>query len=812
MDHLLQDLRFATRMLGKNPAFTAVAILTLALGIGANAALFSVVDAVMLRPLPFYQPARLVAVHATNIQRNDASGEVSYPVFLDWRSQTQSFDSMSAWNLSHFTYTGAGQAENLVGVVASANLFSTLGVSPVLGRAFSADEDQPNSGGLPVVLSYELWRSHFGADSSAVGRAITLEGHSFNVIGVMPAGFEFPVQGEAVQLWTTIANDMGGKTPMTAQRGAAYLEVLARLKPRISIARAQAELLGIQQRLNNQYPENRPRGIRINPELNEIVGEMRDALLLLFVAVGFVLLIACANVANLLLARATSRSKEIAIRSALGASRGALIRQLLTESVLLSLCGASLGLVLANWAIRALVRLAPEGLPRVGEIGLDLRVLGFTMLVAAATGILFGLAPALQVSRRRLSQRLEEGGRGGSEGVHHGRVRSSLVATEVALAMVLLVGAGLLLRSLSQLRQVNPGFAADHVVTFAISLSNRYSHPQRVEFCQQLLERIRALSGVRAASAIFGLPLQNQVGIGTSFDIEGRPVPKSERPQTGFRPIALDYFHTMAIPLVKGRDFTLHDDAGSTPVVIVNQTLAQRFFPGEDAIGKRIQPGVSIGEGEAPIRQIVGVVGDVKSASLRAPVEPEVYVPHAQGAIGYMHIVVRTDWPSASLIPALRSEVAALDKELPLLNVKSLDDYMDASIAAPRFVTALLGVFAGLAFVLTATGLYAVISYSVAQRTREMGIRIALGAQPGTILRMVLAQGVRLSLIGVVGGVVASLAVARVLRSLLYGVTPTDLVTFATATALLVALSLLASYIPAWRATKIDPMQTLSQE
>jgi putative ABC transport system permease protein len=812
MNLLLQDLRFAARMLGKSPAFTTIAVITLALGIGANAALFSVIDAVLLKPLPFNDPARLVAVHTIDLKDNRPD-EVSYPNFLDWNAQSHAFEGLSVWHVTNFIYTGGPQAEYLTGGVVSGNLFSLLGVSPVLGRGFTPDEGNLNSTSLPVVLSHRLWQSRFGSDPNMIGRAIALDRRSFNVVGVMPADFQFPVQGHPVDLWTTIANDMEGKTPMPTQRGTAYLEVIGRLKPQVSLEQAQRDMSAIQERLNKQYPENNRHGITINPEINEIVGDMHDPLLVLFGSVGFVLLIACANVANLLLARATSRNKEVAIRTALGATRWNLTRQLLTESVLLSLCGAVLGLVLANWAIRAVLKVAPAGLPRLESVTLDWRVLGFTMLIAVATGILFGLAPVWQISKRQMSGPLNEGGRSGTEGLHRSRVRGALVVTEVMLALMLLVGAGLLLRSLSHLRKVNPGFAADHVETFAVTLDSRkYTRPQRVEFCSRLLEKIRQLPGVRAASAIFGLPLQSQVGIYSTFEIEGHPTAPSERPQTGYRLIASDYFHTMRIPLVKGRDFGPFDTAESKPVAIISETMARRFFPGEEPVGKRFRPDVAIGVEDAPMREIVGVAGDVRSGGLGAASEPEVYVPHAQGPIGYMHIVVRTELRPESLVPAFRNQVAELDRDLPLLDVKSLEEYVDASIAGPRFDTVLLGIFAGLASALTAIGLYGVISYSVAQRTREMGICIALGAEPGAILRMVLAQGVRLSLTGVVGGVVASLAVARVLRSLLYGVTPTDLVTFATATALLIAVSFFASYIPAYRATRIDPVQALSQE
>lgn len=812
MDVLIQDLRYGTRMLRQNPGFTLIAVLTLALGVGANAAIFSVLNAVLLRPLPFRDPGRLVAVLTTS-QGGRSGGTASYPNFLDWRAQNHVLQAMSVWRDENFTLVGKGEPVQAAGMIVSANLFSMLGVLPELGREFAASEDRPSSTGLPVILSHRFWQSRFGSDPQVIGRALTLNDRSFTVVGVMPAGFQFPIQNDAVDLWTTIAYDaLGGGTPITEQRGAAYLSVTGRLKPHVSIVQAQAELNAIQAGTNKQYPENRPIGINVVAEIDRVVGMMRTPLMMLLGVVAFVLLIACANVANLLLAKATARRHEIGIRLALGASRRMIVRQLLTESLLLSTLGGALGLFLATWAISLLIRLAPSLLARVAETSVDWRVLGFTMLIAAATGLLFGIFPALQISRSTFAGALNESGRSRSAGAHRSRVRSSLVVSETALALLLLVGAGLLLRSLWRLHRVDPGFVTDRVVTFYLDPpATRYNATHIVDFYRTLLQQIQTVPGVHSASAILGLPLSS-AGIFSRFQVEEHPVPASQRPRLAFRVVDLDYFRTMGIPLLKGRDFTPQDDVKSTPVVVVNQTLAQRFFPGEDPVGKRIQTGVSYTRGDSPMLQIVGVVGDVRAESLASDPLPEAYVPHAQAPNHYMSVVVRTSLPPQSMIPALRQLVWSLDKDLPLLDIKTLDEYVSDSIAPPRFVTLLFGVFAGLAFVLTAIGFYGVVSYSVAQRTRELGIRMALGAQRKNILGMVVQQGLALAVMGVAAGLAAALALTRLMASLLFGVRPTDPATFAMVVLLLLLIALLASYLPARRATKVDPMLALRYE
>jgi putative ABC transport system permease protein len=814
MNGLFEDFRFAFRLLRKTPGFTAVAVLTLALGIGANTAIFSVIHAVLLRPLPFHNPSRLVAVNTTEPGRRDNIG-VSYPAFLDWKSQNHVFEGLSVFRVDDFTLTGRAEALHVTGAVVSANTLSLLGVAPILGRDFNPEEDQPVRTGLPIILSHRFWQDRFGSDPNILGQSLTLSGQLFTVAGVMPPGFQFPVQSTPVDLWTTIALDaqpINGSLPMTAQRGVAYLDVIARLKARVTLAQAQTEMSRIQSALNNQYPENRPRGIAVAPEIDQLIGEARPGLLILFGAVGLVLLIACANLSNLLLARATARSREISVRKALGATRWLVVRQLLTESTLLAAVGGAAGLVFAVWTVKWVIRLAPGELPRISESGLNLEVLIFTAAVAVFTGLLFGLIPAWQATGRKLATSLNEGGRSGTETRGRSRLKDAFVVIETALAVVLLAGAGLLLRSLLGLRRVDPGFAKDHVITFGLDLPGRYGQLQRIEFYRQLFGRVRSLPGVRSASAAFPLPLSaNEVK--TAFDVEGQPEKKSERPVTTLHLVDDDYFRTVGIPLLRGREFDPRDDApDATAVVIISQSLARQVFGGEDPVGKRIRPGISSGNEQPPMRLVVGVVGDVKAEGLAAPSIPESYVPYAQLPFAPMSVVVRTVIDPRTMVPTLQREVQSLDKDLPLLHVKTLDEYVDDSIADTRFETVLLGTFGTLALALTAVGLFGVISYTVVQRTREVGIRLALGAAPGAIAGMIVKNGVWLASVGVGIGLAAAFGLTRLMRSLLYGVSPLDPITFFGVPIVLFAIALFASYIPARRAAKVDPMVALRYE
>jgi len=821
MNGLIQDARYALRQLRKTPGFTTVAVLTLALGIGANTAIFSVVDAVLLRPLPFHNASRLVVVKTTEPGRRDDIG-VSYPAFLDWRSRNHVFEALSAYRTDDFTLTGRSEPAHVTGAVVSANTFSLLGVTPALGRDFAAEEDTPSANGRPVILSYSLWQERFGSDPNIVGQSVTLSGQQFTVAGVMPAGFQFRLQTDHVEFWTTIALDAespNGAPPMTAQRGASYLDVIARLKPQVTQLQAQTEMSTVQDAINREYPEHRPKGIAIVPEIDAIAGDARSGLFMLSAAVGLVLLIACANLSNLLLARAMARHKEISVRVALGATRWDIVRQLLAESSLLALTGAAAGLAFAVWAVKLLLRLAPGELPRVSESSLSLPVLAFTAAVAVLTSLLFGLIPALYATRARLASSLSEGGRSGTESRGHARVRDTFVVIETALAVVLLAGSGLMLRSLLGLGKVDPGFAKDHVITFGLDLPggldlpDRYGHSERVQFYERLLVEVRSLPGVRSASAAYPLPL-SAGDVKTSFDVEGRPVKKSERPVTTLHIVDDDYFHTLGTPLLRGRVFEPQDGvAGAPAVVIISQRLAQQAFPGEDPLGKRIRPGISMSVAkEAPMRTIVGVAGDVRGEGVSAPAIAESYVPYAQLPFTSMSVMVRTQGDPQDLVLPLTKTVQSIDKDLPLLHIKTLDQYVSESIADTRFEGVLLGIFGALALSLTAIGVYGVISYTVAQRTREMGIRLALGAERGTIVAMILRSGLLLVTMGVVPGLATALLLTRLIAGLLYGVSPSDPSTFLSVSFVLVAMALLASYIPARRAAKVDPMVALRYE
>ncbi|HEY6271767.1 MAG TPA: ABC transporter permease [Terriglobales bacterium] len=815
MGTLLSDVRYGLRMLAKNPGFTAVAALTLALGIGANTAIFSVVNAVLLQPLPYDQPDRLVSVVSTMLPSN-RDANASYPDFLDWRARNHVFEGLAAFDTRGFTLTGTGTALRLNGAVVSADLFRLLGVNPALGRWFLPEEDKPGAdqGTDAVILSQALWKRQFGSDAQVIGRTVQLDGKPFVIAGVMPGSFQFPPppQTDSPELWTTIAVDAeapGGG--ITTERGAHYLDVMARLKPGITVTQAEAEMRTIAGDLNKQFPENHPRGAKVLPELSELAQNVRPALLILLGAVGCVLLIACANVANLLLARGTARQREIAIRSALGASRGRVMRQVLTECVVLSCLGGALGLLLAIWGIDLLVRVIPEGVPRLSEIGLDARLLVFAVVVSLLTGLLFGLVPAVQGSKTDLTEALKEGARGASEGVQRSRVRSTLVVGEVAIAMVLLVGAGLLMKSFVRLERVDPGFKADHVLTFGLQPPSTYDIGRRQQFFRQVVARIHSSPGVRSASAVTPLPLGGDEA-DCGFQIEGSPVPEASAPNTHYTAAEPDYFRTMGIPFLQGRDFTPRDDLETTPVIIINQTLAELFFPGQNPIGQRIKPGIGNGYNEPPMREIVGVVGDVKPVRLNGPRSAQVYVPMAQSPSGSVVIVARTATDPATIASAARDEVKALDKDVPVFAVKALDEYVGDSVSESRFTSRLLGSFAGLALILAAVGIYGVISYSVTQRTHEIGVRIALGAGLGDVLKLVVGQGVRLALAGIGIGAVAALGMTRLLRTMLFGVQPSDPLTFALVSSILCAAALLATYVPARRATKVDPMVALRYE
>jgi len=811
---LLQDIRYGVHMLAKNAGFTAIAVISLALGIGANTAIFSVVNAELLRPLPFRDPGKLVQVWETNSRTNSKSDSISYPDFADWQRQNQVFEKIGAYTSASYTLTGVDQPAHLQGQAISAELISLLGAAPEIGRTFLPGEDDRNH--LVAVLSHRLWKEHFGGDPGILGRTITLDNHGYTVVGVMPASFEFPLQARPVEIWTTLSplqESPDGMPPITEVRGAHFMLGIARLKPGVRLEQAQSAMDVISNSLASQYPDsNKYFGVRLVPEQEEISGAIRPALIVLWIAVGVVLLIACVNVANLLLARATTRAREIAIRATLGAGRVRIVRQLLTESFLLSLLAGALGVILAAWGIDVLLRISPQDLPRVGDIHLDGRVLAFTAGLSVLTGMLFGLVPALQITRANLVDTLKESASSTTAGVHRHRLRSSLVIVEMALALVLLVSAGLLIHSLVRLQNVNPGFNPHKVMASNIDLPDgEFPNAKKAQFMRDLMPRVRALPGVVSAAAVVPLPMSgNEFQV--AVEIAGRPTAKSDELISSVRVITDDYFRTMQIPLFQGREFTEQDSGDSAAVVIVNQALAQKFFPGENPIGKHIRPGISTDEKPSRMREIVGVVGNVKHRDLGSEWTPEAYMPFAQLPFGDMTVVVRAENDPYSLIKPVAEAVLSVDHTVPCYHSQTVEDYLNGTTAIPRFNTLLLGMFAGLALVLTAVGLYGVISYSVAQRTHEIGIRMALGGLPGDMLRLVVVQGLRLGFLGLGLGLAAALFFTRFVSSLLFGITAADPISYAGVILLLLGVVLLACCIPARRAMRVDPMVALRYE
>jgi len=813
MEMFWQDIRYGVRMLLKAPSISIVATIALALGIGANTAIFSVVNAVLLRPLPFPNSESLMNVWETDSTRGYVRGSASYPNFVDWRDQSHSFEHMASYHNNDFILTGRGESARLQGAVVNADLFPLLGASPLIGRGFLPSEDNPGDTGRVVVLSQQLFQQRFNSDPNIVNQSMVLDGKTYTIIGVMPAAFQFPVQNDPVELWTTVAVDREGEDPITEERGAHYMNVIARLKPGVPREQAQAEMTAISARLEQQYPDkDLHKSTRLEPTLEALVGDVRPALLILLGAVGFVLLIACANVANLLLARAMTRHKEMAIRSALGASRMRVIRQLLTESVILSLVGGALGLVLAIWWSDLLVALGKENIPRALQVGLDWRVLGFTLLVSVLTGVVFGLVPAIHSSKTELTESLKEGGRSGSEGARRNFIRSVLVVGELAIAVVLLVGAGLLMQSLWRLRNVSPGFESQNLLTFVVGIPEvKYPTEKQEPFYRELVRRVESLPGVRSASSIIPLPLTGDSFV-ISFETEGRPVEKGNQPSADFFAIEEGYFKTLGVSMLQGREFTERDNKTAPPVIIVNQAFAKKFFPGEDPIGKRIKPGISTNSDKPAMREIVGVVSDVRNRNLSSELRAGYFIPATQMPFNQMTLIVRTVNDPHSLITAVQNEVHAMDQEVPVFSIKTMDEYISATVATPRFNATLLVIFAAVALVLTIVGLYGVMSYSVAQRTNEIGIRMALGAQTGDVLRLIVSQGFKLVLIGLGLGLLGALCLTWVIGSLLFGVTTKDPLTFAAVAGLLALVALLACYVPARRATRLDPLNALRYE
>lgn len=801
IETFFQDLRYGMRSLLRKPGFTLTAVIALALGIGANSAIFSVINGVLLRSLAYRDADSIVMVWEKNFQRGRSQNSVSPANFLDWKKQSVSFEQFAASWDTRVNLTSSGEPEEIQVQRVSADFFSVLGVPPRLGRSFAREEDVLG-GTLVVVLSDELWQSRFGGNPAIVGQSITASGRTFTVVGVMPPGFHF--LNTQVKAWIPLALDPANDW----RKQGRYLRSVARLKSGVTIQQAQAELDGIAKRLEQDYPDyNKGWGANLVPMHEQIVGDIRPVLLVLLAAVAFVLLIACANVANLLLSRAASRQKELALRAALGAGRTRLIRQMLTESVLLAVMGGALGVILAYWGIRLLLALAPDNVPRLNEITIDPRVLGFTLAISLLTGLIFGLVPALQSSRPDLSDALKEGARGSSGGSRV--VRNLFVVSEMALALVLLVGAGLMLRSFFQLHQVKTGFDTDHVLTMRVQLPMaKYREPQqRAEFFKRAQERLAALPGVKAVGAISYLPLTG-LASSTVFNLATQPdLPPSESPATEVRAITPGYFAAMGIPLLKGRSFDERDGADSR-VLVINETLAHKYFPGQNPIGQRLivnwEPKVA--------DEIVGVVGDVKETALAEEANPAIYWPHPREAYQFMNFVLRAAIDPAPLSAAVTKEIHALDPDQPVADIRTLDQVVAKSISRPRFNALLLAIFAGVALVLASVGIYGVMNYSATQRTQEIGIRMALGAKPADILRLVVGHGMKLTLAGIVIGVIASLALTRVMANLLFGITATDLPTFVAVSAVLTTVALVANYIPARRATRLNPIIALRYE
>lgn len=816
MLNLWQDCRFALRQIAKAPGFALTTILTIGLGIGATTAIFSLVNTVLLRPLPFPHPDRLVAAGSVNDRRAASSGlgAISYPDFFDWRAQSHSFDGLAAFHDNGFTLTGRGDPKHLSGQIVTANFFSVLGVAPAMGRDVSLDDEKP--GVHVVVLSHELWESSFASAGDIIGHAATLDNVSYTVIGVMPRGFVFPIQNPAPLLWTSSGDDAfdPGGDPMTGQRGAHLLEAVGRLRPGVSAEQAAADLSLIARHLSEAYPDTNRHftGARVMTELEALVGDTRPALRILFAAVVLVLLIACANVAGLLLARGSRRRSEVAVRSAMGASRAQILRQMLVESLVLSVCGGLAGVGISALVLRVLVRLVPADLPRLDQVAVDGTVLAFAIAVSLVTGLLSGMLPAWRMARIDPATALRDGTRTASVGRGHHRVQNALVVAETAVGLVLLMGSGLLIRSFVHVLQVDPGFDQHNVLTATLAVpDNRYSRDQQIQFYRELLSKLGSLPGVVSESAAWPLPL-GPFGVGITFDIEGHPLPPGEQNSAALSIVQPDYFRTMRIPLLHGREFSAADDTKANPVVIISQSLASKFFPGEDPVGKHINPGINDDVVKEVPREIIAVVGDVKTRRLTEDTAPHFYLPFAQAVIGPPSLVIRTAVDPASLIPAVRAQVAQMDKNLALFDVHTLDGVVSQSQAQQRFQAILLSCFAGMALLLSAIGLYGLLSYLVLQRTLEIGVRIALGAQRRDVLGMILGRGLMLAAGGLAIGIVASVALSRFIRGLLFGVQPLDVMTFVGVSAVLLLVSLIASSAPAYRAANLDPMKTLRDQ
>jgi len=809
LEVLVQDVRYGVRMLFKSPLFTAVALTTIAIGIGANTAMFSLVDAILLRPLPYPDPHRLIVV-GTNQLGASTMSPMGTADFLGWRDRQQSFEQVALFDGAggSFALSGMGAPERIPGVRVSANFFSIFGVAPIKGRGFHPGEDNPGVPGV-AVISEQFWRDHLDSDPNVLNRTLTLDGKQYTIVGVMPAGFQFPPR-EPVNVWAIRTLNPATSRPPFG------LHAFGRLKLGISVRQAAAELDDIVAQVNVEYPSSPPLAGVVTPMKEWMVSEVSTALLVLLGAIGLLLLIAVVNVANLLLARATVRQREVALRMALGASRKRVVRQLLTESAVLSLLGGVVGLLLAYVAVRAFLSFGPGQMPRLNEVGINSGVLLFTFVICVGSGILFGLAPALETSRPALSDPLKDTNRSSSSASAH-RTHRALLVFQVGLALLLMISSGLLIRSFVRLSDVSPGVQPDHVITAAISLSNKYDEPQIGQFWRQFLEKVQAQPGVKSAGITMSLA-PNLLAITNPFTVEGQGYDPHRKLQLAEEmSVSPDYFRALQIPLIKGRFFSPSDrvEGEKDPmIVIINETMAKQHFGSKDPIGGRIQTGDP--DPRSPWETIVGVVGDVKYSGLEYGPRPTIYVPYNEnGWVGWsraMYLVVRSSGNAQQIVPAIRAQLASMDDTLPLARVRTMDELLDESLTQQRFRTWLISGFAALALLLSAIGIYALISYSVSQRTREIGVRVALGAQRSNVLSMVLKEGLKLLLFGLLLGWIGALGATRVMRSLLYSTSATDAVSFVATSITLILVALLACYIPARRATKVDPMVALRYE
>ncbi|MEK6279720.1 MAG: ABC transporter permease [Acidobacteriota bacterium] len=813
-----QDIRYGLRVMRKNPGFMAIAVFALALGVGANTAIFSVVNAILLHPINYGNPDQLVMVWEKSAKRGFGQIPTSLPNFLDLRTGNNSLEDLGAFADSNFNLTGGEQPERVIGVRVTASLLSLLGSTPLHGRLFLTGEDQPQAGRV-LILSHQLWQRSFGANPNIVGQTVALNGDSYTVVGIMPSDFKFPPAFSATvassqyampkaDLWVPLITDA-----VLAARDIRTLFMIGRLKPGVTHTAAQSDMNVIASRLQKEYPAiDADMEVDVVPLRQQITGDIRLALLVLFGAVGCVLLIACANVANLLLAKASGRQKEVAIRTALGATRFRIVRQLLTEGMILGLAGGLLGSLLAILVLRQLVIFTPANVSIPDNVGIDWKVLAFTLLLSLFTSFIFGLAPALQASKLDLNETLKEGGRGNSGGSKQNRLRSLLVITEVALALILLIASGLMIKSFMRLQNVNPGFNPENLITLEMQLpENKYSDKDRQAiFQQQLVQRIAQVPGVQSAGTVDNLPFSgNEFNVGLS--IEGQPaLSAAERPRAFLRNVSSSYFESMGIPVRKGRPFADSDNSNAPAAAIINETAARRFWPNDEPLGKRFKRGRA--DSQNPWVTVVGVVGSVSHTSLQVASQPEVYFAFQQNPGLNLTLVTRTQSEPKALAGAVRREVSTLDKDLPVGNMKFMDEIVGKSVAQPRVYALLLGIFAGLALILASIGIYGVMAYAVTQRTHEIGIRMALGARQADILKLIVKQGMILGIAGIIIGLIVSFAVTRVLASQLYGVTATDPLIFAGISALLMFVALIACSIPALRATKVDPMVAVRYE